>query len=260
MISSALRSYLACAQMVDPQIHRVDQRRPVLRLQHHHARLDVVRIGRIVHDHRRPVVEPHHKKLVLRIRGAQKLRQRLARAHKLRRHASAQIEDDANRQRRILAGEVLDRLPDVVVENLEIILLQPGHQPVHRIGHRHRHLHQVHVDPQPRFAMRRSLGRDIARRPRSAASVPPATWAEEAAPASPHCSAGSPARSRRSSQPAKPRRTRTPTSAVWPPRAFCAVRPTDLEPASCRIIRPIQVQRLKSHPAKVSHLPGELSA
>jgi hypothetical protein len=40
---------------------------------------------------------------------------------------------------------VLDLLPFGALKQLEIFLVEPGHKPVHRIGHRHVHQHQVNI-------------------------------------------------------------------------------------------------------------------
>src|SRR5438270_3491783 len=146
---------LRLLQLVHAQINRVDQRRPVLRLQHHHPRLNIVHIRRVVHNHRRPVVEPHHEKLILRIRCPQKFAQSLARPLELRVHAPAQVEDDPNGHRSIFRRKTLDHLSDIVVVNLKIFLLEASYQPVHRIGHRRRHQHQIYIHPDPSIPPRR---------------------------------------------------------------------------------------------------------
>ena len=66
-------------------------------------------------------------------------------ADQLRAHGAGEVEDDADRDRRIFAGEGADLLLAVVLEDLEVLLFEAGDQPVHGIGDRDRNQHHVHV-------------------------------------------------------------------------------------------------------------------
>src|ERR1019366_6471389 len=71
----------------------------------------------------------------------EKFDHRLARFVDLVAHRAADIKDDAQRYGRVFAGEMPDLLRGSVIGELKILFLQPGHQPVHRIGNGHRDQH-----------------------------------------------------------------------------------------------------------------------
>ena len=94
------------------------------------------------------VVELHQEELVLGVGGLEELRHRLARFFQLAAHAAAAIEDHAHRKRRVLARKLRDLLLLLVLEDLEVLLFQPGDEAVHGVGDGHRNQHQraVHAD------------------------------------------------------------------------------------------------------------------
>ena len=127
------------------KVNRIQQRGAVAASHRGQPGLDIFnRIGEVFNQFR-PVVEADHEKLILGIGGLDELQYRLAGADQLRSHGTGKIEDDSDRNRRVLAGEADDLLAAVVFENLKVFLLQAGDQAVHGIGHGHRDQHHVHV-------------------------------------------------------------------------------------------------------------------
>ena len=121
--------------------------------------LDLVHgTGEVAHR-LRFVGEGDHEKLVLRIRGLEELDHSIFRPVHLAAHASAGIEDHAQRYRSILARKCSNLLRTVAFEELEIRLVEARHQAVHGVGDRDRHQHQVHVDLQRAHAGGQPSGR-----------------------------------------------------------------------------------------------------
>ena len=92
-----------------------------------------------------PVVEADDEELILRVGGLDELQNRLPGANQLGGHGAGEVEDDADRNRRIFAGKGGDFLLSAVLEDLEVFLLEAGYQAVHGIGDRDRHQHHVHI-------------------------------------------------------------------------------------------------------------------
>ena len=134
---------LRLPHLAHAHVDRIQQRRALLRHGEDQLALNVVhRTGEIVH-HLGLVGERDHEEFVLRIGSLEKLDHRIFRAVHFAAHASAGIEDHSQRHRRVLARERLDLLFCTAFEKLEVVLVQPGHQTVHRICNRHRHQHQI---------------------------------------------------------------------------------------------------------------------
>jgi hypothetical protein len=82
----------------------------------------------------------------LRIGGLEEFDHRIAGAVDLAAHAAAHVENHAERNRRILAGEGFDFLRFPAFEKIEILTVQAGDEPVHGIGDGDRHQDQIHID------------------------------------------------------------------------------------------------------------------
>src|ERR1035441_4301330 len=95
--------------------------------------LDVFDGGSEIDQHLGFFRERDQEKLILRIGRAEEFHHRLARLVDLVAHGSAVVEDNAQRNGSVFAGEVLDLLRLPIIGKLEILLLQPCYQPVHRI-------------------------------------------------------------------------------------------------------------------------------
>ncbi len=67
----------------------------------------------------------------------------LARLLQLAVHALAGIEDDAHRERGVLAGKLHHRLLGFIVENAECAAVQPDHRVILLVGDADRNQHQV---------------------------------------------------------------------------------------------------------------------
>ena len=80
---------------------------------------------------------------------------RLPRLIQLRAHAAAGIENNSDRERRVLAAERYDFLLQFVLENLERFLFEARHKPVQRIGYGDRNQHHVRIDPDIGAGQRR---------------------------------------------------------------------------------------------------------
>src|ERR1035437_1197065 len=89
--------------MLHGHVDAVEQRGPALGLRKGQAILNLFGIGRQADHQLRAVVKTNQEKLVFRIRRFEELRHGLARFHQLAAHAAAGIENDAHRQRRVLA-------------------------------------------------------------------------------------------------------------------------------------------------------------
>src|SRR4029077_7534060 len=92
--------------------------------------------------------ESDHKKLILRVCGFEKLNHRLFRPLDFADHATAAIEDHAQRNWSILAGERADLLRAITFEKLEVFLVETGPQPVQGVGDSHRNQHQLDIHLQ----------------------------------------------------------------------------------------------------------------
>src|SRR6202451_592932 len=85
------------------EIHAIEQRRAAFRLSKRQSALEPVRIGREGNRQLRPVVELNQEEFVGRIGRLKELGRCLARLLKLRTHAAAGVEDQADRDGRIFA-------------------------------------------------------------------------------------------------------------------------------------------------------------
>ena len=61
-------------------------------------------------------------------------------------HAAADVDRQHQIERRVLADQAGDRLAHAVLEDLEILLLQPAHE-LAAVGHDQRHQHRLGADP-----------------------------------------------------------------------------------------------------------------
>ncbi len=84
------------------------------------------------------VAELHEKRFVVGVHGLQELSDGCLRSPKLIVHAAALVEDQANRERRILAGKVRHGLFHAVFQKMEIFFLKPQNEAIQRISNRYR--------------------------------------------------------------------------------------------------------------------------
>jgi len=91
------------------------------------ASLNVVDIVGEIRNQLGPVVEADDKELILRIGCAQKFQDRVPGAVDLVCHAAAQIEDDANRDGRILGRETFELLQSIVFVNEKVLALETSY-------------------------------------------------------------------------------------------------------------------------------------
>ena len=94
----------------DPQVNGIQQRRAAFGHCVHQFPLDLLDRLREIRDLLRFIGKCDHEKFVLRVGGLEELHNRFARPLDLAAHAAAHVEDHAQRNRSILAGECLDRL------------------------------------------------------------------------------------------------------------------------------------------------------
>ena len=109
-------------------------------------------------DQFRPVVELNQEKLVLGIGGFEELRRGQTRLLQFGAHAAAGIEDEADRERRIFAGEGRDLLLSLFFEELEVFFFQAGDEAVQRIGDGDVDQNEVRVDADAGRASARLIG------------------------------------------------------------------------------------------------------
>ena len=143
--------------LAQAQINSVQQRRLSMRRRKHHVILQFLHAAGKRTGQLGAVVEIHKKKFILRIRGAEKLHRRQARLFHLVRHAAAHVENHADGNRHVLAGEAHDFLLAVVLKDAEIFLLQAGDQPPVGVRHRDRNQGNVRLSLE-RFAFFDFLG------------------------------------------------------------------------------------------------------
>ena len=143
--------------LAEAQVDAIEQRGLSARRSKHQMILQFLHAAGEGARQLRAIVEIDQQKFVLRIRGAEELHGRQARFLDLVGHAAAHVENHADRNRHIFAGETHDFLLDVVFEYAEILLLQPGDQSP--VGIRHRYVHQRDVGfGLERFALLDFLG------------------------------------------------------------------------------------------------------
>ena len=125
--------------MGDGHDNRVYQRSASLGLREQELAPNVVHVRRKTLDKRRPIGEGHQKELVLRIRGGQHCRDRIACPLDFSVHAAAYIEYYADRNGGILLPEAFDWLCVLALIQLEVFPRQPGDDAVGFIHDCHRH-------------------------------------------------------------------------------------------------------------------------
>ena len=114
----------------DAEVNGVQQRGAALGNGVEQLPLNIIYRTGEVGEFLRLIGEGDHEELVLRIGGLEKLDHCLAGAVDLAAHAPAHVEDHADRNRRVLAGKRLDFLQVFAFENVEVIAIQAGDQPV----------------------------------------------------------------------------------------------------------------------------------
>ncbi len=127
---------MSLLHLVQRHIDGVEQRGPALGLREGQPVLDLLQVGGEILDKLRTIVELHQKELIFRICRFEKHGDSLTRLGQLVSHAAAGVENQTNRKRRVLAGKMDNLLLDLVLEQPEVLLLEAGHKPVERIGHR----------------------------------------------------------------------------------------------------------------------------
>src|SRR5262249_598910 len=110
-----------------------------------HAALQVLDTGSERADELRAIIKSDQKKLVPRIRGLEKLHGGLPGLLDLVGHAAAHVKNDANRNRHVLAAELNNLLPGVVLKHAEIFFFEACDEAVVGVGHRDVDQRQLHV-------------------------------------------------------------------------------------------------------------------
>jgi len=82
----------------------------------------------------RAVVEIDQEELILRVRGTEELHGGLARLVDLVGHASTHVEDDADGDGNVLAGELEDFLLDAIFEYAEILTFESRDEAAQGVG------------------------------------------------------------------------------------------------------------------------------
>src|SRR5262249_39814451 len=112
----SLAGIASLLHFVEGQVHSVEKGSPPLGLRKREPVLNFFQVGGEVLHQVGGIVELDQEKLVFRIRRLEELGDRLARLFQLVAHAAAAIENDADRERRILAGKRDDFLLFFVFE------------------------------------------------------------------------------------------------------------------------------------------------
>src|SRR5208337_1784318 len=107
--------------------------------------LNVIHRTGEIGDLHRLIGEGDHEELVLRVGGLEEFAHRLAGALDLAAHAAAHVEDHADRNRSVFAGESLDLLLVFAFEKVEVLAVEAGYEPVQGIGDGHRHQDHVYI-------------------------------------------------------------------------------------------------------------------
>src|SRR5262245_11494908 len=127
----------ALLDLLDPQIRRVIKRRLPLRIDQRELvgqRVAVGELGQQVGA----LIEPDQEEVVVAVGGLDEGLQRVPGAVELAFHATRNVEDDAQVDRRVVIAEEGDLLLDLVFINLEVLSVQSGHQSVISVGNRDR--------------------------------------------------------------------------------------------------------------------------
>src|ERR1700686_486384 len=93
----------------------------------------------------RLIGEHNHEELILWICGFTELIDSVAHACHFVGHAATGIEDDPNRNRKVLARKVPDLLWLFTLKELEVLCVKAGHKSLRRVGHAHWHQNQSHI-------------------------------------------------------------------------------------------------------------------
>src|SRR5690348_9905591 len=134
--------------LLDPHIDRVEESGAPLSICKHQTALNVFnRIGEIANE-LWLVAEANHEELVIRIGGLKKLDDCLLALVDLVPHASAEVKDDAERQRSVFAGERPNLLTLAAFLKVEVFAFETSHQAIHRISNGYRNQHQSSVYPE----------------------------------------------------------------------------------------------------------------
>ena len=96
------------------------------------------------------IVELDQRKFVSRIRGAQQLCDSFPGAPEFWTHASAGVEDNHDRHRRVLGHEVGDRLYHAVVVDSELLSREAGHLTIANVYDVYRNEDKIGIDAEGR--------------------------------------------------------------------------------------------------------------
>ena len=121
------------AQMLDGERNGVEQGGGAVRLGEQKSILHLGAIAGVIGQQLGPALHGDQKQLVAWRQVFAEASQHVERAAPFGVHAAAGVQDDGQRQRRILVGEEADGLLAAVVEDAELFLRQAGDRPVVRI-------------------------------------------------------------------------------------------------------------------------------
>jgi hypothetical protein len=125
---------LRLIHFVDAKVNGVEQGSAPLGNREHQLALDVFHGLREIGDFFGSIREGDHEELVLRVRGLEEFLDGLARFIDFAAHAAADVENDTDGDWGILAGEILDLLRVVALEDGKILAVKTGDESVQRIG------------------------------------------------------------------------------------------------------------------------------
>src|SRR2546428_2687844 len=131
--------------LAQAQVDGIEQGGAAVRRGVHQARLQLLDTVGEAAGQLRPVVETHQEEFILRACSLEELHGRQPRLVHFVGHTAAQIEDHADRNGHILAGEVHHLLFRAVFKDAEVLLFEAGHQAIKGIGDCDVDQHEVHV-------------------------------------------------------------------------------------------------------------------
>ena len=132
--------------MIQRHVDAVKQRRAAFGLGESQAVLDFFGIGGKRMDQFRLVVELNEEKLVVGIGGFEELGGGEARLLKLGAHGAGSVENQADGERGVLAGERRDALFGLFFEEFEVLGFQAGDEAVKRVSHGDVDENEIRID------------------------------------------------------------------------------------------------------------------
>ncbi len=140
-------------QVLQRYVDRVIERGGAGRFRSADRLFHLVEVGSELGEREHPIVELHYLHLVARLERADEAHRRLLGELELRAHAARRVHENHHSKRELAPGKELELLLDTVLEDLEVILRQVGHEPSFLIRHGHREAHGIDAHAELRAVL-----------------------------------------------------------------------------------------------------------